>query len=225
MRFNKRMPPRSLFRFAIVVGLGIAAVGCGAAAKQDALTPKQQLQDPQILIARGKAYAEIGDYVRAEQYFAAAIAAGGEQKEVLPPLLKACVASGNVRLASEYAESALANSPNDGHLRFLTGALHASVGNKLAAKTHLVRAATDLPKDPDVQFAVATFFRDSMADRVEADPYFREYLKLAPGGQHAEEARASLMEQVRTTSSIINLTPATSAPVTVGNPNGMVLSK
>ena len=34
-------------------------------------------------------------------------------------------------------------------------------------------------------------------DRVAADGYFREYLRLAPKGEHVAEARGSLMERVR----------------------------
>jgi hypothetical protein len=36
-----------------------------------------------------------------------------------------------------------------------------------------------------------------MHDRAEADPYFREYLRLAPTGEHAAEARGSIMERVQ----------------------------
>lgn len=188
-----------MMRFTTLTILALSVIGCGtmSSKREEATTPRQQLQDPRLLLERGKAFAEVGDNVRAEQYFAAAIAAGGDQKEILPPLLRACVASGNVRLASEYAETALAKSPNDAHLRFLTGALQATVGNRVSARTHLVRAASDLPKDAEVQFAVAAFFRDTMIDLVEADQYFRAYLKLAPRGEHAEEARASIMQDLQ----------------------------
>jgi Tfp pilus assembly protein PilF len=172
-------------------------VACSAPTQKETQTARAQLKDPTVLIERGRAYAEAGDYTRAEQYLSAALAAGGKPKAVLPHLLKACVQSGHLRLASEHAESQLSRDPDDAHLRFLAGALHASLGNRAAARTHLEKAASDLPNDADVQFSVAAFFRDHLGDRVVADPYFRGYLKLAPKGEHAEEARASLMERIR----------------------------
>jgi TolA-binding protein len=39
--------------------------------------------------------------------------------------------------------------------------------------------------------------RDSSADLAAADAHFRDYLRLAPNGTHAEEARQSLLKDVR----------------------------
>jgi hypothetical protein len=36
-----------------------------------------------------------------------------------------------------------------------------------------------------------------MQDRIQADPYFRDSLRLEPKGEHAAEARGSLMETVQ----------------------------
>jgi tetratricopeptide (TPR) repeat protein len=182
------------FSFAIVA---LFLVGCGAAQKEPQASARPPLKDPTLLIERGQAFSAVGDYTRAEQYFAAALAAGAKSQEVLPHLLKACVASGDLRLASEYAETELSRNPENARLRFLTGALYASIGNRTVARKHLEKAATDLPKDPEVQFAVAAFFRDDLQDRVGGDAYFREYLKLAPKGEHASEAKASLMERLQ----------------------------
>ena len=175
----------------------LVLLGCSATAQRPTETARVATKDPVLLVERGKTYTEVGDYTRAEQYFAAALAAGAKAQDVLPHLLKACIASGDLRLASEYAETELARNPSNARLRFLTGALHASIGNRVTARRHLEKAASDLPADPSVQFAVATFFRDDLQDKVVADPYFREYLKLAPKGEHAEEARASLMERLQ----------------------------
>lgn len=174
------------------------AVGCGATVnKQTKNSGSSPLKDPALLVRQGEAFAADGDFTRAQQYFAAAIGAGGKSSVILPQLLKACIASGDLRLASEYAENELSRNPDDAHLRFLTGALEAQIGNRPVARDHLVRAATELKSDPRVQFSVATFFRDDMQDRFEADPYFRDYLKLAPKGEHAAEARGSLMERIQ----------------------------
>lgn len=185
---------------AFVIVTALSAVGCGAAALNGptkANAGASPLKDPAILVERGEAFAANGDFTRAQQYYAAAIAAGGKSSAILPQLLKACIAAGDLRLAAEYAETALARNPDDAHLRFLTGALQAQIGNRPGARKHLVQAAKELEKDPNVQFSVATFFRDDVQDRIEADPYFRDYLRLAPKGEHAAEARGSLMERVQ----------------------------
>lgn len=184
----------------LVVVAALASVGCGAsmnASRHGAPSATSPLKDPALLLEQGDAFAAAGDHTRAQQYYAAAIAAGGKSAAILPRLLNACVASGDIRLASEYAATELSRNPDDAHLRFLTGALHARIGDRVAARKYLVQAAQDLPQDAKVQFSVATFFRDDLSDKVEADPYFREYLRLAPRGEHAQEARASLMERVQ----------------------------
>jgi len=183
--------------FAVVTA--VFAVGCGSSLNGTSKTapPASPLKDPVALVEDGDTFAQNGDFTRAQQYFAAAIAAGGKSSVILPRLLKACIAGGDLRLASEYAETALARNPEDAHLRFVTGALQAQIGNRPAARDHLVIAAKELDKDANVQFSVATFFRDDMQDRIEADPYFREYLKLSPRGEHAAEARGSLMERMQ----------------------------
>jgi tetratricopeptide (TPR) repeat protein len=186
---------------AFVVASALFAAGCGASSANE--HPKHAgpqyspLKDPAVMMEHADAFAENGDFTRAQQYYSAALAAGGKSNVVLPKLLKACIASGDLRLAAEYAEQELAHQPDDAHLRFVTGALHAQIGNRAAARDHLARAAAQLKQNAKVQFSVATFFRDDLQDRVEADPYFREYLRLAPNGEHAAEARGSLMERVQ----------------------------
>lgn len=183
----------------LVAVTALAAVGCGANAIERTKTnaAMSPLKDASLLAQQGEQYAQAGDYTRAQQYYAAAIAAGGKSTVLLPHLLRACIAAGDLRLASEYAETELSRNPENARLRFLTGALHAQVGNRIAARKHLVQAASDLKDDAKVQFSVATFFRDDLQDIVSADPYFREYLRLAPKGEHAPEARGSLMERIQ----------------------------
>ena len=187
-----------IFSTFVVLG-ALTALGCGATTTNGATknTAASPLKDPAVLVEQGEAFAGAGDFTRAQQYFAAAIAAGGKSSAILPQLLKACIAGGDLRLAAEYAENELARNPDDAHLRFVTGALQAQIGNRPGARDHLAQAARELRADASVQFSVATFFRDDMQDRIEADPYFREYLRLAPTGEHAAEARGSLMERVQ----------------------------
>jgi tetratricopeptide (TPR) repeat protein len=192
------VPPMQRIFSAFAVVTAVFAVGCGSTLNNSKTAPPASpLKDPVALVEDGDAFAQNGDFTRAQQYYAAAIGAGGKSSAILPRLLKACIAGGDLRLASEYAETALARNPDDAHLRFVTGALQAQIGNRPAARDHLVIAAKELDKDANVQFSVATFFRDDMQDRIEADPYFREYLKLSPKGEHAAEARGSLMERMQ----------------------------
>jgi Tfp pilus assembly protein PilF len=182
-----------------VLPIALVLVGCSAPAQatKTSTTPHSQLRDANLLLERGRAYAELGDATRAEQYLIAALGAGAEPEVVVPHLLKACIAAGHLRLAAEHAEAQLSRSPTDAKLRFLTGAIQASLGNRAIARQHLEQAASEMPKDAEVQFAVAAFFRDDLGDKVGSDPYFRDYLKLMPNGKHAAEARASLMERLQ----------------------------
>lgn len=156
-------------------------------------------KDPKILFARGRVFAEAGDLVRAEQYLGAALKAGADEREVVPVLLRVCIAARHYRFASEVAELTLARNPEDARLRLVVGALYVQIGNPGLARDNLERAAKELATEADVQFAVGVVFRDDLADRGGADRYFREYLRLAPNGGRAAEARASLMARVEAT--------------------------
>lgn len=177
--------------------LATTLAACAGPSKPDAVSARAAVENPALLLERGRMFAEVGDYTRAEQYLSAALSHGAPPREVLPHLLRACVKAGHLRLAADFAEQQLARDPSDAHLRFLAGALQAALGARASARTHLERAAADMPEDPSLQFHIATFFRDDLNDRIGADPYFREYLRLQPKGPHAPEAKASLMEVVQ----------------------------
>ncbi|MBS2015300.1 MAG: hypothetical protein JST00_20605 [Deltaproteobacteria bacterium] len=148
------------------------------------------------LVEQGRAYAEAGDSLRAQQYFSAGLKSGADETVVLPLLLRACVEERNYRYAAEVAEAALARRPADARLRFLAGAIYGSLGDTAHARVHLERAARELGTDAEVQFSVGVFFRDEASEVAIADGYFRRYLALAPSGTHADEARGSLMERL-----------------------------
>lgn len=180
--------------------VALALVGCGrppAAAPSAASGANDEASSAARLVEEGRAFAEAGDALRAQQYFAASLKAGADERLVMPLLLRACIAQKNYRLAAEYAEASLAKHPNDARLRLLSGALHGTLGESARARDRLERAAKELREDADAQFAVAVSFRDDASDVVAADEYFRRYLALAPNGEHAEEARSSLMVEVQ----------------------------
>ena len=58
------------------------------------------------------------------------------------------------------------------------------------------RVIDERPAEAEAHFALAVLLRESFKDPVTADLHFREYLRLAPRGGHAEEAEAGLLRSV-----------------------------
>lgn len=179
--------------------LSISAFGCAEGPKSEvkaALSVMASERSPDKLLERGRAFAEVGDHVRAEQYLAAALEQGAPPNKVLPLLLRVCVADRRYRVAIDYVEPQLKKSPNDYHLRFVLASLYAGTGDVKAARAELLRVTTDAPSFAPARFAFGVLLRDEDGDLVGADAQFREYLKLDPSGSHAEEARGSLLRKV-----------------------------
>jgi tetratricopeptide (TPR) repeat protein len=149
---------------------------------------------PDKLIDRGKAFAAVGDTTRAEQYFAAAINSGGEERVVVPLLLSVCAQDGRYRVAIQYAETYLKGHPGDIRVRFVLGTLYAAVNEADHAREALGVVVDARPEDADAHFALGVLLRDSDHDLAGADRQFREYIRLKPRGAHAEEAQASLLK-------------------------------
>ncbi len=148
------------------------------------------------LFQRGRAFAATGDSTRAEQYFAAAVTMGGDERVILPMLLTVCIQDGRYRVAIEYASTYLQKHPMDVSVRMLLGTLYSAIGDAPAARRELARVLEARPGDPDAHYALAVVLRDDDKDLVAADQHFREYLRLSPNGAHAEEAQASLLKSV-----------------------------
>ncbi len=195
--------PASALALAVTLAaatLGAATSGCaaspsGAAVAADVRTAREE-QSADKLLARGRAFAQVRDYTRAEQYLSAALDAGAPVEEVLPALLKVCVAENRFRAALTYAEPQLTAHPEDFRLRFVVASLYASIGDTVKALEHLQRVAAAKPDFAEVQYAMAVLHRDGANDPARADAHFREYLRLDPEGPHAPEARGSLLTVV-----------------------------
>lgn len=162
----------------------------------DGIKTMQEERTPEKLLERGKAFANVGDLTRAEQYLSGALDAGADPAEVMPVLLRVCIQAKRYRVAIDYAEPVLRKRPADHHLRFVVASLHAVVGDIDAARAALEEIASGRPDDAQVHYWIAVLLRDEAGKRLDADKHFREYLRLAPGGAHAEEARASLLKVV-----------------------------
>lgn len=154
-------------------------------------------QTPSRLVERGSAFAAMGDTTRAQQYFEAALDRGADPAQVMPLLVTVCVRDGRYRLAIEYARRDLIQRPNDTKMHFVLGTLYAGLGEVVAAERELELALRGEGGNAELQYALAVLLRDQRGDPEGADRHFREYLKLSPGGDHAEEARAGVLRQVR----------------------------
>ena len=175
----------------------LAACGPPPAARVEQNVEKiEQERKPDKLVARGKAFARMGDLTRAEQYLTAALEEGANPNEVLPLLIRICVKSGRYRGAIEHAQNELKLRPHNVPLRFLLGSLHHAVGNVPAAREQLEQVLANDPEHAQAHFALAVIARDDEGDLLRADRHFREYLRLRPDGPHAEEARNSLLRSV-----------------------------
>jgi tetratricopeptide (TPR) repeat protein len=183
-----------------LAGASLVLAGCGPAtpaekAQADMQTMRAE-QTPDKLLDRGRGFAAVGDTTRAEEYLAAALDAGADPKAALPLLLEVCIQTGRYRAAIQHAENQLRRHPDDVRTRFVLGTLYAAVGDNKQAETTLEQVVEIRPNDSKAHYALAVMARDADNDPVKADKHFREYLRLEPNGDHAEEARASLLKKV-----------------------------
>ena len=186
---------------AVLLGLALlSAVPACAATPGEKLradvTAFRKEGTPDKLFERGRAFASVGDMTRAEEYLAAAMEGGYDERKVVPILLRVCIQDHRYRVAIQYADRYLAKHPQDAGTRYILGTLYAAVGEPTAARVELQRVLKAQPAQADVHYTLGVLLRDQQEDLAEADGHFREYLRLAPAGPHAEEARASLLKEV-----------------------------
>lgn len=163
---------------------------------RDARQTVRREEKPDLLVERGRMFAEVGDYNRAAQYFSAALDNGANEKKVLPLLLHAYIEGQRYRVAIDAGNQYLQKDPADYRLRYLVGTLYAAIGETTKARTEFQQVLVTDPRHAQAHYALAVLLRDSDKDWVKADYHFRQYLKLAPKGPHAKEARASLLKRV-----------------------------
>lgn len=174
----------------------------GCASQQGARMQKdvnvfQRERSAERLVQRGAAFASVGDTTRAQQYLEAALDNGGREAEIIPMLITVCVRDGRYRLAIQYARRYLATQPGDSKMHFVLGTLHAGLNETEAAEREFELAARGERNNAELQYSLAVLLRDQKDDLLAADGHFREYLRLEPDGEHAEEARAGTLRVVR----------------------------
>jgi Flp pilus assembly protein TadD len=178
-----------------ILGAAALATGCASSATRAEAHAVAHPPTTAELVERGRAFGAYGDLTRAEQYLSAALDHGAPPHDVLPMLVRVCVEGGRYRVASLYTANALQRDPEDPSLRLLHGILEAAVGDPRVALREYQTVLRSRPDDSGGHYAMAVLLRDTLDDPAGADFHFREYLRLSPDGDHAADARASLLLQ------------------------------
>jgi tetratricopeptide (TPR) repeat protein len=181
----------------VLLGLMVLTtqLACTRAAHEAASAPADpRSQAREQLIAHARAFAQSGDYARAEQYLLLAAKSGADPERLAPLLLDVCIKDQRYRAAIEHAELQLRRQPRAYRLRFVEATLLAAIGDVARAREELERVLQAAPQHAEAHYAIAVLLRDELGNHAQADLHFREYLKLRPGGEHAEEAAGSLLE-------------------------------
>jgi len=193
-----RARPESLLPGAALALVLLAA--CGGAS-QEAPPPAEMMPDPladteaRELFDAGVRLEQGGDMIRAEQYFVAAVGRGYPEAEVVPHLVRVCIASSRLNSALSHAEPYLRAHPEDWSLRLVVANIRAGLGDYAQARIELERVIRDRPQEAMAHYTLGVLLRDDLDAPEEAWPHFERYLELAPEGHHAAEVRAALVER------------------------------
>jgi tetratricopeptide (TPR) repeat protein len=175
-------------------------LGCGAQAHPSSSENTDPLANvsAEELFQRGVRIGEAGDFIRAEQYIAAAIERGYPEGAAMPALMRVCVESSRLTAALAYAEPYLARHPGEWSLRLLVASIKMGLEQHEQARDELLRVIEDAPEEPpQAHYFLGVLLRDQLGDMEAARVHFRRYLALAPDGNHRDEARAALTPEER----------------------------
>lgn len=178
----------------IFVSLGLAGcVRTPQAEVRHRMEVADREADPALLLARARAFAKIGDFTRAEQYIDLARRGGADESRLLPLLLEVCIKDQRYRAAVQHSEEYLRKRPGEYRVRFMLATLELALGELEVARGELETVLRTAPTHAEAHYTLAVLFRDELGQPREADAHFREYLKLAPHGNHNREAADSLL--------------------------------
>jgi tetratricopeptide (TPR) repeat protein len=186
--------------FLSILAIACLAWGCTKAPGAKVRDEIQSIRggnDPERLTKLGEAYRSVGDMNRAAQYFALAIEMGGDEKKLVPRVIEARIQDKQYRLSIALGEEYLRKHPEDVSLRFVVASLHGALSETDEAKHALEQVLRMAPQHPEAHYAMAVLMRDQRKDLLQADVHFREYLTIDANGPHAEEARGSLLQEVK----------------------------
>ena len=175
--------------------LALGLLACAHGAKEPGVESRTEGEaHVSALVQRARAFAEAADYTRAEQYLNLATAHGGDPTQVMPLLIDVCVRDQRYRAALQYAEEHLRRHPRAYRLRYIEATLLGALGEVAKSRQELQRVLDASPAYADAHYSMALLLKNDLGSYLEADRHFREYLRLAPSGPHAEEAGESLLE-------------------------------
>jgi Flp pilus assembly protein TadD len=193
--------PAMFFRRPAIVAFAVSSlVACAPSVQQKATDDMAVIRAetaPKRLQERGESAAMAGDLTRAEQYFVAALRAGGDERVLTKRLFVVCVADGRFPAAASYGEDYLRNHPGDTDLRYALATVYIALGDIPLARSTLELVVQERPELADAHYALATVLRQQGDALLAADRHLREYIRLEPDGKYVEAARASLLKSVR----------------------------
>jgi tetratricopeptide (TPR) repeat protein len=178
----------------VAAALGVSACGGGAEKRTEAEVIREE-SSAKTFYEKGRAAAAIGDLTRAEQYFVAALKAGGNDKQIIKPLLQVCIADQRFPVALDYAEHYLYRHPRDVDVLFVAGSIHAALGETARARDLFEQVISERPNSPEAHYALATVLRQPGGSASQADYHDLEYLRLDPNGTYSEQARARITQR------------------------------
>jgi tetratricopeptide (TPR) repeat protein len=185
-----------------VLAFALASLGFAGCVRTPQAEAKHRMEvadreaEPALLLARARAFAEVGDYTRSEQYIDLARRGGASESLVLPLLLDVCIKDQRYRAAVQHTEEYLRKRPGEYRLRFILATLDLALGELESARGELENVLRTAPEHAEAHYTLAVLLRDELGQPLEADAHFREYLKLAPRGSHNREATDSLLRGV-----------------------------
>jgi Flp pilus assembly protein TadD len=187
-------------RLPLLLGLLALTAACGGSTKEQKAKADMAVIEretaPGRLQQRGESAAMAGDFTRAEQYFVAAIKAGGDARLLTKRLIVICTNDSRYPAAASYGEDYLREHPSDTEVRYAVGTIYVALGDLPRATDDLTRVVAERPDIADAHYALASVLRQRGESLLDADHQLREYLRLDPQGQYGEAARASLLKSV-----------------------------
>jgi hypothetical protein len=177
-------------RFLLCAGL-LAAAACAPPVRTEA-APSSTRSGAELYRA-GLHFLASADLLRAEQYFAGAMAHGYDERACVRGLLLTTVRGSRFRSALRYAGPALEKHPRDLALRQLVASIHYALGELGQAERELERVLAQEER-PEANFLLWRVRAQAGAPTRQRCTALERYLALAPAGPHAEEAQAALAE-------------------------------
>lgn len=188
---------RSIAQIGLVCALSLGVLSACAGPNQAVSAKSPSSETPAQLVREAEALARVGETIRAEQYFSAALEMGANPAAVLPKLVSICVRAGRFRSALSYASPYLREQSENIELRYLIATLYAGIGDADRAIRELDQVlARKADHAPALHLAGELLLE--RGDYANAEQRLVAYLKLQPNGPDAVEVREQMQRMQRT---------------------------